>query len=328
VPPSRAPQESSRGLTGFKIEERAADDGDVDNDPLVAEPQRSDGIVAPSLPARPDAVVATNDVWKGVEAEPEYLHHHVDHSSGHTPIFLLPTAAARVLSTMGWLGGVLATVLLLIALVPTFENGDTGNFTIPLDEGAWFGATLIVSSVVTYLGWLWWTLSAAFNARRLAPLSTSPWLPTTVYLIGPLIVLAGLDADPEYVELVVISGCAWIGIGHLIVVASLKSTAGRIGASMNEFSKLLWLPLAWVAYRMFVNTMLTFVDGSWRSPFLFIVLGAISGLYLLGMAVATWRATESFDHACRRLNTRSLGLELPNVELVAAAIRQRALEGR
>ena len=324
---SRAPQESPSGLTGFKIEEVTADDGDVENDHPVAEPPRSDQTTAPSLPPRPDPPDAS-DVWNGVEAEPDYLHHHATHASGHAPIFLLPTAAARVLATIGWLGGVVATALLLAALVPFFENGNTRNFKISLDEGAWFGATLIVSSAITYLGWLWWTLSAAFNARRLAPLSTSPWLPTAIYLIGPLIVLAGLDADPEYVGLVVFCGCAWIGIGHLVVVASFKSTAGRIGASMNEFSKLLWLPLAWVAYRMFVNTMLTFVDGSWRSPGLFIALGGISGLFLLGMATTTWRATESFDHACHRLNTRSLGVELPSVDLVAAAIRQRALEGR
>jgi hypothetical protein len=322
---SRASQESSTGLSGFKIELGAADDGDVENDHHVAESAMTDAVVAPSLPPRPEPPPA--DVWNGVEAEPEHLHHHA-HASGHTPIFLLPTAVARLLATIGWLGGVLATVLMLVALEPTFQKGETRNFRLPLDEGAWFGATLIVSGALTYLGWLWWTLSAAFNARRLAPLSTSPWLPTSVYLIGPLIVLAGLEADSEYVGLIVAGGCAWIGVGHLIVVASLKGTAGRIGASMTEFSKLLWLPLAWVAYRMFVNTMLTFVDGEWRSAGLFIALGGISGLFLLGLAAATWNATGSFDHSCHRLNTRSLGIELPSVDLVAAAIRQRALEGR
>jgi len=266
-------------------------------------------------------------VWVGIEQEPAHPYHYVDQSTPHTPIFLVPTAAARVLATLGWLGQTVAGVLLLVALVPAFQDNRTRGYVISLDEAPWFAATLIVSGVIAYLGWVWWSLSATFNARRLAPLATSPWLATMVYLVGPMIVLFGLDVDEDYRVLVIFCGCAWIAIGHIIVVASLRSTAGRIGASTNEFSKLLWLPLATVAYRFFVITMLTFVDDAWKKPVLLFALGAIGVLYLVGMAAATWRATESFDHACRRLNTRSLGLELPTADMVTAAIRHRALEG-
>jgi hypothetical protein len=313
----------------FKMGAGDADEGDVDNHQDGAESVRLGGAGAPSLPPRAAPPVPSTDVWVGVEAEPEYLHHQpAEQASAHASIFLLPTAAARVLATIGWFGGVLTTVLLMVALMPAFEDGETRNFNIPLDDGPWYGATLIVSTVVVYLGWLWWTLSAAFNVHRLAPRATSPWLPTSVYLIGPLIILAGLDVEYEYADAVVWLGCGWMFIGHLIVIASFRSTAGRIGASMDEFSKLLWLPLAWAAYRAFVITMLTFVEDQWKMPGLLLALGGAEALYLLGMAVATWRATESFDHACRRLNTRGLGRDLPSVDMVTAAIRQRALEGR
>jgi hypothetical protein len=314
-------------LGWFKIDPRHADECNVENDHHVAEPHPAERAGAPSLPPRLASPTYSDDVWNGVESEPDFVHRHAEHSH-HEPIFLAPTSIARVLAATGWFGGVLATALLMVALVPAFREGETRNFMVSLDDNPWFGAILIVSCCVTYLGWLWWSVSAAFNARRLAPLSTSPWLPVGVYLIGPLIVLAGLDVDEDYVGLIVFCGCAWIGIGHLIVVASLRSTARRIGASVAEFSRLLWLPLAWTSYRLFVNTMLTFVDDSYKGPALLVTLGGFGALYLVATAVTTWRAIGSFDHACWRLNTRSLGLELPTADMVSAAIHQRALEGR
>ena len=305
-----------------------ADECDVENQQAAAESSGPDHADAPSLPPRPVAPVAADDVWVEVEPEPSHPYHHVDTTNAHAPIFLLPTMVARILATIGWVGAVVTSTLLLVALFPSFEDGDSRNFVLELDAEPWYAATLIVSTAVIYLGWLWWSLSASFNARRLAPLATSPWLPTMVYLVGPLIVLIGLDADESYRSLVVFGGCAWIAIGHLVVVASMRSTAGRIGASMDEFSKLLWLPLAGVAYRMLTITLLTFVDDAWQKPGLLLAFGALGVLFPVGMVAATWRATESFDHACHRVNTRSLGLELPTADMVTAAIRQRALEGR
>lgn len=182
--------------------------------------------------------------------------------------------------------------------------------------------------MLVYVGWAWWSISAAFNARRLVALSTSPWLPTSVYLVGPVIVLVGADGNDWVGDVIVAAGCCWIGIGHLVVVASLRTTAGRLRASIDEFAKVFWLPLAWVAYRMFANTMLTFADDGWRSPWLLLGIGGVSALFPLALSVATWHASGTFDAACRRLNTHSTGLELPSTEMITAALRQRALEGR
>jgi hypothetical protein len=312
----------------FKLVAADADECDVENDHPVAEPQPVERTVAPNLPPRPAPPKSADDVWSDVEEEePEHLHRHFGRSSNST-IFLLPTTAARVLATLGWIGGVLASVLLLVALVPDFRNGNTANFFVSLDDEPWYGATLIVSSAVIYLGWLWWSVSSCFNAHRLAPLSTSPWLPAMVYLVGPLIVLIGLDLESDYAPVVVFCGCAWLAIGHLMVIASMRSTAGRIGASVEQFSKLLWLPLAWGSYRGLMLTVVTFFSDDWKRPPQLLALGSIGVLFIVGIAFATWNATESFDHACKRLNTRSLGLELPTADMVTAAIRQRAVEGR
>jgi hypothetical protein len=75
-------------------------------------------------------------------------------------------------------------------------------------------------------------------------------------------------------------------------------------------------------------TVVTFFSDDWKRPPQLLALGSIGVLFIVGIAFATWNATESFDHACKRLNTRSLGLELPTADMVTAAIRQRAVEGR
>lgn len=317
-------------VTCLKIGVADADECDVENDP-VAEQTPAGRSGAPSLPPRVTAPIDPNDVWNGVEVEPELLHHPVDRypdGPDHEQIFLLPTFIARVLSTAGWFGTVIATALLLSALMPYFRDDLTNGYTVDLQDAKWFAGALVASGLLVYVGWTWWSISAAFNAKRLAPLATSPWLPTTLYFGGPLIVLIGVDQGSTTGGFIVIGGCLWIGIGHLIVVSSLRSTASRIRASTDEFSKVFWLPLAWVVYRLFVNTMMPSVDDSWKHPALLLLLGAFGALFPLALAAATWNATGTFDAACKRLNKRGTALELPSADKITAAIRQRAMEGR
>lgn len=191
----------------------------------------------PSLPPRVDD--GDQDPWNGVEAEPDLLHHHVPVTAPHRGLMMAPTRLARVLASTGWAGELLAMLLLLVALVPAFDTGDSRDFMIPLDESAWFGGTLIVSTLVTYFGWFWWSTVASYNAHRVVPLATSPWLPTLVYLGGPVFALAGLDLGRAARPYVVFAGLVWLGLGHLMVVASLRTSADRMGASTYEFSKLL-----------------------------------------------------------------------------------------
>lgn len=245
-----------------------------------------------------------------------------ERSRHHRHRWLLPTRGAAVIATLGWVGAVLAQMLLLGALVPSFDLGETRNFMIPLDESPWFGATAIVAAAAAYLGWLWWTVSAAFNVRRVSPLSTSPLLPLAVYVAGPIVVLMGLASDgPNRVPLL-FAGFAWLGVGHVMVVGSLRSAAARIGALQDEFAKLLWLPMAGVTYRLFVNVVIEFLPEAQRTTLVLFGLGTLGGLFVSGMVLSTWRATTSFENACHRLNTRALGAELPSIDQVSDAWRR------
>lgn len=306
-----------------------ADACDVENDHHVAE-AASAGSGAPSLPPRPPAPPA-DDVWVGVEAEPEIVHHQLEHHvlGHHEPVFLFPTWVLRVLPTIGWAFAAVACVAFLVAVTPVLQSGDPQNVWVGLDDDRWFAAASVVSSLLVYAGWTLWSMAAAFNAGRVSAMSTSLWLPLGVYIAGPIaIVVVGQQGGEMLADLMPYLLVMWIGVGHLVVVASLRSTASRIRGSIYAFSKLFWLPLAWTAYQMFVNMIFTVVDDVWQYPWLMVLLLGAAMLYPVAMALATWEATQSFDAACHRLNTRSLGFELPAPELITAAIRQRAVEGR
>ena len=236
--------------------------------------------------------------------------------------WLLPTAGAAIIATLGWVGLVLSQMMLLGALVPSFDLGDTQNFVVSFDDHPWFGATTIVSATAAYRGWLWWTVSAAFNVRRVSPLSTSLLLPIAAYLIAPVGVLAGLEMrGPDRVPVLFVAFAA-LGLGHVMVVGSFRSAASRIGAQSDEFAKLLWLPMAGVVYRVFVNVVVGLLPDEWQTTSVLFGLGAIGALFVCGMVLSTWRATMSFEYACQRLNTRTLGSELPSAGLIGEALRK------
>ncbi|MGD9996692.1 MAG: hypothetical protein AB7L17_07610 [Ilumatobacteraceae bacterium] len=300
----------------------------MENDQDLAEPARPPSGDSPLLPARSDPTPSTADVWAGVEPEPEHLHHNLRTADGRGVIRLMPTTAARLMATAGWVGNSIAMVLLLRGLAPSFRDGDPNNFWVPLDEHAWFSAVGLVSAVVAYLGWFWWTLSATFNARRLVPMATSPWLPTMVYMGGPVIVLAGLDASEDWRFVLVATGCVWIAAGHFAVLFSLRNTAGRIGAARDDLLKLILFPLAGAAWRAAVEAILMVVDDEWKTPGLLFAFGGVGVLFVIGTAAATWHAATAFDQACRRLSKGTLGVELPSVDVITAALRRHALERR
>jgi hypothetical protein len=285
--------------------------------------------LGPSLPQRAAPPVGSTDVWMGVEAEAAHLHQTPEQTDPeHRSQFQLPTVAPRLLATVGWLGNIATIGFLIGALLPAYRDGEPNHLVLSVDDARWFGAALIFSSLAIYVGWFWWSVSAAYNAGRLAARTTSPWLPVVVYLAAPVAIVMGADATGPNSDYVQLAGWALLGLGHLAVVASIRGTADRIGASVDEFAKLLWLPLAWASYRFMVTVMVTLYGGPWRHPATLVALSAIEGLFPLGLAFATWRATRSFTQACHRLNHPVSVRDLPSSELIAAAIHQRAVEGR
>ena len=236
-------------------------------------------------------------------------------------VWLMPTRAARALATIGWISGAFTNLILLDALQPDFELGETHGFTIALTDHAVFSAALVVGGLTTSLAWLWWTSAAAYNARRLTRLGTSPFLPLVVYLGSPTMLVAGLDL-PEYRDLLQWGAVALLALGHLAVLVSMRSTASRIGASVRNIDLLILFPLAWVSWRFAGNTLVSTMSAEWRNQWLFNGLGAVSCLLLVGMAWATWQATTDFDEACSRFGQAPRPMQMPDPGLVAKAIRE------
>ena len=288
--------------------------------PEGGQPGASGPVLPPRASSSSDVSTEMWDQWAAELAAPAATSGRRSRRQRHR--WLLPTRGASIIATLGWVGLVLAQMMLLGALVPSFDLGDTRNFIVPLDEHAWFGATTIVASTAAYLGWLWWTVSAAFNVRRVSPLSTSPVLPIVVYLLGPIGVLAGLEMRGPNRVTVLFLAFAAVGVGHVMVVGSFRSAASRIGAQSDEFAKLLWLPLAGVVYRLFVNVVVGLLPEEWHTTMVLFGLGTIGAMFVCGMVLSTWRATTSFEYACHRLNTRSLGAELPSVGVIGDALRK------
>jgi hypothetical protein len=244
----------------------------------------------------------------------------VDGALGHR-VWLMPTRAARGLATIGWMAGAVTNLVLLFALEPDFALGESHGYTIPLTDHAVFSGALVVSGLTTSLAWLWWTASAAWNARRLTRLGTSPFLPLVVYLGAPTLLVAGLDRSDDRVFFQW-GAAGLLVIGHLAVLLSLRSTARRIGASTRNIDLLILFPLAWVSWRFASNTAVSVLSSSWRTEWLLFGLGAVSCLLLVGMAVATWQGTSDFDDACARYGHGPRDLHMPDSTVVAKAIRE------
>ncbi|MCU1360237.1 MAG: hypothetical protein JWN99_1526 [Ilumatobacteraceae bacterium] len=309
----------------------------MDNDEQIPEPAASPSGMPklPSLPPRAAAPAADVDAWAGVEAEPDSLHHHlepVDVRAGHE--FQLWTKPARVMTLLATLTIFGSFVVQLALVYPTLEDhtGTAEEIRSTVFDSHGYAVVSGLASLAFVLGWLWWSTAAAFNARRLLPRTTSPYLPVFIYVLLPIGLSAGRiqligheTGNGRTDDYITVTAVVLAVIGHMIVVGSFRSTADRIGASVDEFSKVLWIPLAWIAYALMVATMVGLYGGQWRSTPVLTALLTIALLFPLLMIVSTWRAMTSFDHACHRMNSRDDELDAPTIDLMNNAFRQQAL---
>lgn len=230
---------------------------------------------------------------------------------------LVGTSTTRVLAAAGWLGSAIGYTVAAVALAKSYRHITGDNWRSALDEINWLLPAMISSFAMAYLGWVVWTTLAAINGHRVAPLASSPWLPPCAYLLGPVAAAAGAIYMPEANGWWVVGAIAWVTFGHGFVLLSLRSSARRIGADADEFTKLIWFPLASLGYRMIATTVLP--ETSFNNTTWFAVLVAIDVILMLATAAAVWRAMHSFDQACGRDRHGSLENQLP--AFMAAAHR-------
>jgi hypothetical protein len=222
---------------------------------------------------------------------------------------LVGTSAARVLAAAGWSGSVVGYTLAAVTLSHSYRHITGDNWHAAFDEIRWLLPLMISSFGMAYLGWVVWATAAAFNGHRVAPLAISPWLPPAAYLLGPAAAIGASIYKPAFNGWYLAGAIAWVCIGHFFVLLSLRSSAKRIGAAAQEFTKLIWFPLASLGYRAIATVVLpetSFYNSTW-----FAVLVTIDVLLMASTAIAVWRAMHSFDTACARDRYSAVGSQLP-----------------
>jgi hypothetical protein len=270
---------------------------------VVAVPRPIDSVIggAPSLPP------------SSGEYEPEPVQMPVVtrayERTSHRGPELLGTSAVRVLAATGWLGCTVGYTITAVAMSKSYRQITADNSRAALDEVRWLVPLMISSFAMAYLGWVVWTTLAAINGHRVAPLAISPWLPPVAYLVGPAAAAAGSVYRPLDNGWWLIAGVVWVCIGHGFVLFSLRSSARRLGADANEFTKLIWFPLASFGYRIIATTILP--ETSFSSTTWYAVLVAIDVILMMATAHAVWRAMHSFDQACARDRHTSMDNQLP-----------------
>ena len=231
-----------------------------------------------------------------------------EHASHRSPE-LVGTSATRILAVAGWIGSVAGYTVVAIVLSKSYRHLTSDNWREAFDQIRWLVPLMISSFGMAYLGWVVWATLAAVNGHRVAPLTSSPWLPPFAYLLGPIGAFAASIYRPESNGLWLAMGVGWVCLGHGFVLLSLRSSARRIGADSEEFTKLMWFPLAALGYRLIATTVLP--DTSFYNTTSFTVLVTIDVVLMMSTAAAVWRAMHSFDRACARDRYSSVENQLP-----------------
>ena len=222
---------------------------------------------------------------------------------------LVGTSAIRVLAAAGWLGSAVCYALAAIALSRSYRHITADNWRGAFDQIRWLMPFAISSFGMAYLGWVVWATLAAINGHRVAPLASSPFMAPLAYVVGPVAAFVASIYKPESNGVWLAGAILWVCIGHCFVLLSLRSSAKRIGAASEQFSRLFWLPLASLGYRSIAIVVLpetSFDNSTW-----FAVLVAIDIMLMMATALSVWRAMHSFDAACARDRYSTIENQLP-----------------
>jgi len=230
---------------------------------------------------------------------------------------LVATSATRLLAAAGWVGCAIGYTVAAVALSNQYRHITDENWRAAVQEIRWLMPLMISSFGMAYLGWVVWATLACINGHRVAPLATSPLLPPTVYLFGPAAAAAAAIYMPDMTKWWVAAAVAWVCIGHGFVLISLRSSARRIGADAQEFTKLIWFPLASLGYRIIATTVLP--STKFNNPTWYAALITVDVILMMAAAHAVYRAMHAFDQACARDRYSSVQNQLP--AFMAAAHR-------
>ena len=152
------------------------------------------------------------------------------------------------------------------------------------------------------LGWFWWGVAAALNARLRSRYVVTPFfVPFTLLLIGasayfvPRLLqerTGSTDADNN--RLIVAIGLMVMAfIAHFGSLSAYRRAAAAVGGTQRPWTFIIMLPWACLGLNLLARFFTTAVGDSYMTVIGVVNLGFI-GMYVLG----TYQALSSFDRAC------------------------------
>jgi hypothetical protein len=145
------------------------------------------------------------------------------------------------------------------------------------------------------VGWLWWGVAAAVNARRVARWSVSPWYVPLTYLAVATAAIAAGYAERWLGENVVYARAIALAFAVMMYFSTLstyRTTSQSLGATTKYFSRLIVVP--WVV-AAFVGVFAFFSEFLPSQAILgaYVALQLVQGLYGLTM----YQAMAAVDRA-------------------------------
>lgn len=155
------------------------------------------------------------------------------------------------------------------------------------------GIPLAAALVAYWTGWLWWTVAASVNQRRVYTFGTSPLTVPVSLAASYGIVSLPPSMGYTYRDLTAIM-FAVVGLlfVNLVALMSFRSTAGRIGANVQAWNRLMTVPfvsgaLAWACF---------LTAGALGTPFVVIGVCALA-VGVMVTITSLHHATRSWDDA-------------------------------
>ncbi len=111
-------------------------------------------------------------------------------------------------------------------------------------------ALVIVSAAAGasfWIGWIWWTVMAAVNARAVNSRALSPWtVPFELAFIAFASVVYGMVRQgAQYTEKADFAKLVFVTvvlITHLVVLSNFRNTAKMLGADNGDWTRVMWVP--------------------------------------------------------------------------------------
>lgn len=171
------------------------------------------------------------------------------------------------------------------------------------DRGRYLATAGAVAAALCYaLGWLWWGVAAALNARVRSRHVVTPFLvPFTLALIAVSAYLVprllnersgGIDANNDRL-IVAISLMMLAYIAHFGTLSAYRRAAGAVGGTQRPWTFIIVLPWVLLGFNLVARFFTTAVGDSYL-PLIGVVNLSFIGMYVLG----TYQALSSFDRAC------------------------------